>query len=419
MITVKGYGAVASKTAYSVAKQNSVRLFVVTALGLSLAACASPTPDKKPEEQAATKEYFPESKYGVKASPRVASANVKAMPRGGGREQIGKPYKIRGKWYHPKEDTQYAKSGKASWYGSAFHGRLTANGEVYDMTHLTAAHPTMPLPSYARVTNKDNGSSVIVRVNDRGPYHGNRIIDLSQKAAEMLDYTHKGTANVMVEYIGRAPLHGNDDHFLMASFRPGDDQIGQPATGVMMAMNGTTPTNTAIPLPQYNILADQNQLEDRQAPAASDFGQELEQDLYNIKNIPTPIMRPDNNYNIAMAGYASERIATASHLDMTIYGNILNKQKLSDNWRKKHPVFLPDFTETGAEYIDVGYFEDLKDAQNIANFIQQRNGQVKISKLPDENTAQFNVVAVADNNQNDEMLRLIWQQGAQDAFIVR
>lgn len=122
-----------------------------------------------------SKEYFAESEYGVKASPRVISRNGR-IQRGGGRDQLGKPYQVRGKWYYPKEDKRYAKVGLASWYGDAFHGRLTANGEVYDMTHLTAAHPTMPLPSYARVTNLKTGSSVIVRVNDRGPYHEGRIM---------------------------------------------------------------------------------------------------------------------------------------------------------------------------------------------------------------------------------------------------
>ena len=113
------------------------------------------------------------------------------------------------------------------------------------MTHLTAAHPTMPLPSYARVTNLANGSSVIVRVNDRGPYSHNRLIDLSKRAAEMLDYAQSGTAKVKVEYVGRAPLDGRDDQYLMASYRPGnrapDPSDGLP-TGVMIAMNGPTPT---------------------------------------------------------------------------------------------------------------------------------------------------------------------------------
>ena len=143
-----------------------------------------------------------------KAEVVLASMPRSRMPRGGGRYQVGKPYQVKGKWYRPKEDPNYKAVGLASWYGSAFHGRLTANGEVYDMTHLTAAHPTMPLPSYARVTNLKNGSSVMVRVNDRGPFAHSRVIDLSKRAAELLDYQHTGLAKVKVEYVGRAPLDG-------------------------------------------------------------------------------------------------------------------------------------------------------------------------------------------------------------------
>ena len=115
-------------------------------------------------------------KYGVSSSPRVVDFN-EAVPKGGGTYRVGKPYVVAGRTYVPEEDPNYRAEGLASWYGDAFHGRLTANGEVFDMTSLTAAHPTMPLPSYARVTNLANGKSVIVRVNDRGPYHGNRLID--------------------------------------------------------------------------------------------------------------------------------------------------------------------------------------------------------------------------------------------------
>lgn len=148
---------------------------------------------------------------------------------------------MRGKWYNPKEDPDYDKVGLASWYGSAFHGRYTANGEVYDKYHLSAAHPTFPLPSYARVTNLENGSSVVVRVNDRGPYSGGRIIDLSSKTAEMLDVKGKGTAKVRVQYVGKAPLDGHDMPYLMASYVPKGSRVpaadpgGQIATGVMVA----------------------------------------------------------------------------------------------------------------------------------------------------------------------------------------
>ena len=121
----------------------------------------------------------------------------------------------------PEEDVNYREEGLASWYGDDFHGRLTANGEVFDMASLTAAHPTLPMPCYARVTNLSNGKSLIVRVNDRGPYHGNRLIDVSNKAAELLEFKGNGVARVRVEYVGRAPLEGSDDRQLMATLRTG------------------------------------------------------------------------------------------------------------------------------------------------------------------------------------------------------
>lgn len=215
------------------------KLSAAMAAVVFLAACGTPEPKLGlAGSTSTTKEYFSEAEYGVKASPRVSDKRSR-LPRGGGRYQVGKPYQIKGRWYRPQEDPDYKAVGAASWYGDAFHGRLTANGEIYDMTHLTAAHPTLPLPSYARVTNLKNGNSVVVRINDRGPFARGRIIDLSRRAAELLDYTHAGVAKVEVEYLGKAPLHGRDDEFLLASYRPGGDDA---APGVMVAMNGPTPS---------------------------------------------------------------------------------------------------------------------------------------------------------------------------------
>ena len=136
------------------------------------------------------------------------------VPQGGGHYKIGEPYQINGNWYYPKEDSNYNEVGIASWYGDYFHGRLTANGEYYDMNSLSAAHKTLPLPSYLKVTNLENNKSVIVRLNDRGPYVGDRIIDLSKKAAEDLDMLQQGTAEVRVQYMKSAPLEGNEtDYF--------------------------------------------------------------------------------------------------------------------------------------------------------------------------------------------------------------
>jgi rare lipoprotein A len=159
-------------------------------------------------------------KYGVSSSPRVVAFG-EPVPKGGGTYRVGKPYTVAGRVYVPEEDTGYRAEGLASWYGDAFHGRLTANGEVFDMTSLTAAHPTLPMPCYARVTNMSNGKSLIVRVNDRGPYHGNRLIDVSNKTAELLEFKGNGVARVRVEYVGRAPLEGSDDRQLLATLRTG------------------------------------------------------------------------------------------------------------------------------------------------------------------------------------------------------
>ena len=162
-------------------------------------------------------------RYGVRASPRVV-ADGDEVPKGGGNYMVGKPYKIAGTTYYPNEKP-YSATGTASWYGADFHGRRTANGEIFDRKSISAAHPTMPLPSYARVTNMKNMRSIIVRVNDRGPYHGGRVMDVSQRVAEALDFRSAGTARVKVEWVGKADLAGDDDAKLLATLR--DD--GEPA----------------------------------------------------------------------------------------------------------------------------------------------------------------------------------------------
>jgi rare lipoprotein A len=125
----------------------------------------------------------------------------------GGIYKVGNPYKIAGEWYYPRENTKYDNIGIASWYGPKFQGRRTANGEIFDMNLLTAAHPTLPMPVMVQVTNLENGRSMKLRVNDRGPFKKNREIDLSRRAAEILGFKDKGTARVRVKYLHRAPLY--------------------------------------------------------------------------------------------------------------------------------------------------------------------------------------------------------------------
>ena len=159
-----------------------------------------------------------DSYYGVSASERVVDPG-EPVPKGGGTYRVGSPYVVAGRMYVPEYDPHYKAVGRASWYGEDFHGRYTANGEIFDLNGISAAHPTMPLPSYARVTNLANGRSLIVRVNDRGPYARDRIIDVSMRAAHLLGFYERGTATVRVEYVGPAPLQGSDDRVLAATLR--------------------------------------------------------------------------------------------------------------------------------------------------------------------------------------------------------
>jgi rare lipoprotein A len=125
---------------------------------------------------------------------------------GDGNYKVGNPYQIEGVWYYPKEDPFYDETGIASWYGEDFHGKSTANGERYDMDAFTAAHRTLPMPTVVRVTNLENGRSIRLRVNDRGPYARGRIIDVSRRAAKLLGFSNKGTARVRVQFEGRADV---------------------------------------------------------------------------------------------------------------------------------------------------------------------------------------------------------------------
>ncbi|MER8481155.1 septal ring lytic transglycosylase RlpA family protein [Mesorhizobium sp. M1322] len=394
--------------------------FALFALSAALlAACAAPPqPKAMVNKKPRSKEYFSESEYGVKASPRV-TFKMSGLQRGGGRDQLGKPYQVRGKWYYPKEDKRYAKMGLASWYGEAFHGRLTANGEVYDMTHLTGAHPTMPLPSYARVTNLKTGSSVIVRVNDRGPYHDGRIIDVSKRAAEMLDYANIGTAKVKVEYVGRAPLHGNDDQYLMASYNPGnrvpDPSDGLP-TGVMIAMNGPSPSRAlaaAAPFPgQLTNSASAQPVAAAQTPAAGtvtlpDFGP-------IVPERPQIGLPPQSPFNVATLSYANERVRRASNVFAALDGAGMSPAEILQSWKRQVPS-----TASPTDYIAAGSFEDAAEAQRVAAQLSGF-GKTEIQRSEFEGKDWYSVNLYSDGHSGlDEMLQAAWSHGAPDALVVR
>jgi rare lipoprotein A len=390
--------------------------------GCSTSAPVQVTARAKPKST----EYFAEKEYGVKASPRVIAAalhlpGVRAvrMPRGGGREQVGKPYKVRGKWYYPREDVAYDKSGTASWYGAAFHGRRTANGEVYDMNQLSAAHPTMPLPSYARVTNLANGNSVIVRVNDRGPYAHNRLIDMSKRAAEMLDYTGSGTAQVRVQYVGRAPVQGNDDQYLMASFQQGGGAAPAEAMqpNVMVAMAGPTPDLPGVntqPLLEGEMPAAQGTapqdpfalMESVDIPSVGPFVPD--KPIFDPA-VPTPVAANDAGTS-GLLGYADKRIETAYAASAPFKALGLSESRIKTAWNKGKAK-----SDTGlGEYILLGTFSK-------AEARQLQAALTEFGRLYAEADGQMVTLSLRANGgvKLDQLLEQSWASGAGDAFVVR
>ncbi|WP_107919676.1 septal ring lytic transglycosylase RlpA family protein [Neisseria elongata] len=185
--------------------QTKPNLFVGLVAAFSFSACASPAADTS--AQSAT---TAQPDVVVKTEPLHKTANLS--------------YKVAGKRYQPtKKIEQFSQTGKASWYGPGFHGKKTSSGERFDMNTLSAAHRTLPIPSYARVTNLSNGKSVVVRVNDRGPFHGNRVMDVSKAAAKELGFIHTGTANVKVEQIlpnGKGQKQQNRRDGIVTSVKP-------------------------------------------------------------------------------------------------------------------------------------------------------------------------------------------------------
>ncbi|MFN3701538.1 MAG: septal ring lytic transglycosylase RlpA family protein [Alphaproteobacteria bacterium] len=166
---------------------------------------------------------------GACAEVQLASHVAKKVPPASktqGTFKVGNPYQIDGRWYQPQESYTHQETGIASWYGAKFHGRRTANGEIFDKNELTAAHRTLQMPSLIRVTNLENGRSIILRVNDRGPFAKNRVLDVSQRAAELLGFKNQGTARVKVQVLKQESLE------IAEAARQ-----GQNTAGVEVAMN--------------------------------------------------------------------------------------------------------------------------------------------------------------------------------------
>lgn len=192
-------------------------LFVIMVCGAALAACASATPEMAARGVRPYGGPLPARSYASSPARPVALAPPSEEVVAGGRYKLGAPYQAGGLWYVPAEQPDYDEVGVASWYGDEFDGKTTANGETFDKYSASAAHATLPMPSIVEVTNLENGRTIRVRLNDRGPYKAGRIIDLSRGAAQELGYMDKGTAQVRVRYVGPARLDNTLEPLFVAN----------------------------------------------------------------------------------------------------------------------------------------------------------------------------------------------------------
>jgi len=193
-----------------------------------------------------------------------------SVPSNAGVYRIGNPYQIGDTWYYPREQPDYDETGIASWYGPGFYGNTTADGEIFDSDSLTAAHRTLPMPVNVRVTDLENGKSLILRVNDRGPFSKSRIIDVSERAAKLLGFYNQGTARVRVQYLARADLPNGQPQ----PFGAGTPAAVTSAVPAAPAAAVETGTLAAVPgareLPQVQTAAPAPAAVP--APAAEDAG---------------------------------------------------------------------------------------------------------------------------------------------------
>lgn len=196
-----------------------------------------------------------ETEFLVHTAKQVSGGDN--ISTGDGRYKVGSPYQIKGVWYYPAEDYEYSETGIASWYGPGFHGKDTANGESYDQNDLTAAHRTLPMPSAVRVTNLENGRSIVLRINDRGPFARGRIIDVSRRGAQLLGFEKNGVAKVRVDILPDesrqlkvAAINGSSRQIQVAA-SPRESVSSTPLPAPAPAQPGvrnTTPAPTPAPV---------------------------------------------------------------------------------------------------------------------------------------------------------------------------
>jgi len=226
--------------------------------------------------------------------------------------KVGQPYEISGSWYYPREDYSYDNTGIASWYGQGFHGERTANGEIFNKDELTAAHPTLPMPSLARVTNLDNGRSIVVRINDRGPFDKGRLIDVSQRGAQLLGFEQQGTAKVRVQVLA------DESKAIADAMR----HYGQPVPGpVLVAANPEQPPPVQAaplaPVETQPLEPPSNTIETAPKPVRTTPA--IHQQLVETRPVPQAVQLPVTGANhIFVQAGAFKNVDNATRLKLRL-----------------------------------------------------------------------------------------------------
>jgi rare lipoprotein A len=242
------------------------------------------------------------------------------VQRPAGSYKIGKPYQVAGVWYYPREQPDYDETGLASWYGPGFHGKQTANGEIYDMNALTAAHKTLPMPVRVRVTNLQNGRSIVLRINDRGPFVNGRIIDVSRRGAQLLGFEGPGTAAVRVQildggrpgaFIAEKPHTLEEERQMAAAPQsevssqvlPGSVASPTRKEGASSGAKAPPVVIGAAPSDEEGILKEPENVEIQPVPAATNIYIQVGafRERMNAERLRTRLLTTDPGFNISMA----------------------------------------------------------------------------------------------------------------------
>ncbi len=323
------------------------------------------------------------------AETQLAGAVVKEVGRNetpsgaGGVWKVGKPYQVAGIWYYPKEDERYDNEGIASWYGPQFHKRKTANGEIFDMYKVSAAHPTLPMPVMVRVTNLENGRSLVVRVNDRGPFAHNREIDMSMRAAELLGFKEQGTTRVRVQYLGKA-----------------DGWQGEPTVQV---------AETAAPSAAQALAEETAPL-----PPQASMQPVEDDDDSNIATAGLPPMPGTTPIDVAMlAGQGGAAAAgTAAAMAPAVSAPSAPAQPAAQQSSLMAPV-------PGTYYVQAGAFQSASNANALASQLSDL-GQVNVTETVVDGTSWYRVrLGPVDSVQGaDGLLESVVSRGQDGARVI-